>query len=183
MYKYPYKLLKNRLSTEIPALKEVAWELGQGTREAKGSLKTSPTVTIRFLPTDMKSLGNGIQEGTVNAEIKLLTDCLYDDDKRVEDTDEEALNHLDLVDEIHKAISGYSGMLSHHADYAELAGTENDVRIFNTADRIGINTDQSMGSIMVTVQTFKMYTKDYSGNPEFQKIVKPLEIKNFEISP
>ncbi len=172
MYKYPYLLSKKRLAEKIPALKDIDIYKGQDNR--KGKLLVSPGLYFRFLPTETESLGDGIQAGVVEVELILLQDNLLDDDKMIDDPD--TLDHLDLVDLINKYYSGYSDFISSLDQFASLKDTPNDWKPMNTVDRISVDLDTDNGSILKTVQKFKFYCKDYSGNKTWTKIVTEIEL-------
>lgn len=168
MYKLIFLLLKQRLNSKIPAIKEVTRR-----SEGKGHMKISPAVHIVFLPTEMASLGNGIQEGVVEFEVILKSDNLADDDKRYTQSPPD---HDAYVDLIHQHLSGYSGWLSDLEGFEDLKGTTEDLKIFNTVDRIRVDPDRDVRAIRRTVQTFRCYVKDYTGNKKWQKVVRGLEI-------
>lgn len=174
MYKYLYLLLKQHLLTTIPQLKEVEWYRGQDTATGKGTIRILPAVYVAFKATDMKSIGNGVQEGNVEFDLILLTDCLYDQDKSIDDTT--AIDHLDLVNLVHIKTSGYSGQMSNIPAYVGLLNTNADVTVANTIDRTRLDVVQNLKTIMKTTQTFTTYVKDYSGNKVWTEVVKGLEI-------
>lgn len=168
MYKLIFLLLKQRLNSKIPAIKEVTRR-----SEGKGHMKISPAVHIAFLPTEMASLGNGIQEGVIEFEVILKSDNLADDDKRYTQSPPD---HDAYVDLIHQHLSGYSGWFSDLEGFEDLKGTTEDLKIFNTVDRIRVDPDRDVRVIRRTVQTFRCYVKDYTGNKKWQKVARGLEI-------
>lgn len=175
MYKYLHLLLKQHLKAAIPELKEVGWYRGQDNpAKGKGTIRILPAVYIAFKPTDMRSLANGVQEGNVEFDLILLTDCLNDEDKSIDDTT--SIDHMDLVNLIHIETSGFSGKMSDITAYASLLNTDADVTIANTIDRIKIVPFENLKAMMKTTQTFTTYVKDYTGNKAWIKVVKGLEI-------
>lgn len=176
MYKYPYAIIKKKLAA-IAEIKEVAWYLQQDIK--KGGIKILPAAYIRFLPTSMRSLGNGVQEGDLEFEVILITDNMYDNDKRIDDGTD--TTHMDLLTSVHTTLSGKIGMLSDLTAFVALKDTENDVRILNTIDRSSISPPHEMRSLMKSTQRFKSYVKDPSGSPAFTAVTKGLEIESFEI--
>ena len=112
-------------------------------------------------------------------DLILLTDCLYDQDTSIDDTT--AIDHLDLVNLIHAAISGFGGKMSDIPAYAALLNTSADVTIANTIDRTRVEPFQNLKAIMKTKQTFTTYVKDYSGNKAWTQVVRSLEIQSLEI--
>lgn len=168
MYKLIFLLLKQRLNSKIPAIKEVTRR-----SEGKGHMKISPAVHIVFLPTDMSSLGNGIQEGDIEFEVILKSDNLADDDRRYAQAQPDHDAYADLL---HTHLSGYSAWLSDLEEFEDLKGTPGDFKVFNTIDRIRIDPDKDVKAIRRTVQTFRCYAKDYSGNKKWQNVVRGLEI-------
>lgn len=174
MYKYIYLLLKQRLNTEIPEIKEVTRNAGQeGTGSGRKKTLVLPGLYLSFLPTNVASLGRGIQEGVVEFTATLKTDCFYDDDKRYS---QDILDHYGLADLVHRYLSGYSARLSDLPAFAALKDTPEDYLVFNTIDRTAIDEGQEQRSVMRTVQTFRCLAMDYAGNKKFQKIVRDLEI-------
>ncbi len=178
MNKYAYKLIKKRLQDKVPDLDVITWDMSQGTEGVKGEVRARNNVYIKFMPTDTSSLGNGIQEGKVIFQVRLLTECLWDDDKRIDDEEEDAFDHMDLVTEIHKALSGYSAKMSDLPAFVSLKDTENDLTVCNTMDRVNISPDNAMSSLMTTTQSFTSLMKDFSGNKKYTKVVRKLEIED-----
>lgn len=182
MYKFPYLLIKKFLKTSIPEIKEHDWYKQQDSNSNKGALKVSPGLYYKFINTDTKSIGQGVQTGEVELELTLLTDNLYDDDKKVHDGT--GIDHLSLVDKIHLKLSGHSDYISSLTEFSSLKDTVMDWKPFNSLDRTNIDHDFNNGSIMKTVMTYKFFAKDYSANKEWTSYVSEtlsLTIENFEI--
>lgn len=181
------------IATNIPQIKDVDWYRGHDIKTNKGINKAFPGAYIKFKPTDMASLGNGIQEGNVEFDIILLTDCLSDTDLRIDnqqdaafdasfdDTFQAEQDHINLANLLHLYVSGFSGTVGDIAFYNALKDTDSDVEVINTIDRIRIDMLQDNGSIMKTTISFKGYAKDYMGNKAFSKVVTSLEIQQISM--
>jgi hypothetical protein len=185
MDKYIYLLIKARLAAKIAGIKHIAWDRREGIRMSKFSpIKSSkpheilPAIYIRFMPYGTKSLGGGTQEQHMVFTCRLVTDNLYDDDKRIDDAT--TITHLDLCRKLHEALSGYTGLISDLPAFAARKGTEDDVRIFNTIDRTNVDIDHGNEAIMQSTITFKMYVKDWSGTKVYDKLEVDLEIQELK---
>jgi hypothetical protein len=179
MITYPYIILK-RFLQEISQIKEVDFYREQDKDTNEGVLKIAPAAYLRFMPVDTESLGRGIQAGKMSFEVILLSDCLYDDDKRIYRTTG-PMSHLAIVDLIHKKFSGVWGMLSNVPGMEALAGTDEDYQIFGALDRVNIDTDDTQKAIMKTTQTFECRVIDYSAYQEFVNATADLIIENLVI--
>lgn len=179
MFQFPYILIKRRLIAEVPALKEVAWEMNQGRPGYKGAILVTPALYIKFRTTNTNSLGKGIQEANLEFETRLVTDCVADVDKRIFTTTPGY--HLELASKVHAALSNYSAWLSDLDEFADIKDTGADIKILNTIDRISISPDHMNEAKIETTQLFKVYTKDYTGTKHFQKLVKDLLIEDLQI--
>lgn len=180
MYKYIYLLLKQRLLAKIPELKDVDWYRGQDIKTNKGILKALPGAYIFFYPTDMTSLPNGIQQGIISFYVMLITDTSYDDDRRIDDPI--TISHLDLMTKIHTTLSGESAWLSDLPAFTALKGTDNDLKVYNSVDRTNIAHNHDIRVPMITKQDFKCLAKDASGNKQWTKTVKELELLDLQFN-
>ena len=181
MYKFIYLLLKTRLKAKMPELKEVAMFEDQDSNAFKGGLLCSPGLYIQFKPTPTRSLGQGIQEADVEFDLILLSDSLADQDKKIHQAGK--ITHFDLADKVHKYVSGYGGWLSDLPEFLALKYTDDDYKVFNTADRTGIDFKHRNKSVLRTVQSFKCYAKDYTGERKFQNATAGIEIEEISFYP
>lgn len=159
MWLLPYLLIRNKLQT-ITALKEVGWDVGQGTSKYKGGLRCSPAAFIKFLPAQTSTLGDKIQEAEVQFTIRLVQDIVSDDKGLL---DNSIVNeHMDLGNVIFSALQGFRGKLSDIPGQESKVNTSDDFQVLNSINRTSIETSQTPDSITVTTQTFKVYLKDYA---------------------
>lgn len=179
MITYPYIIIKIFLQ-QITQIKEVDFYREQDKETNEGVLKIAPAAYLRFMPVDTESLGRGIQMGKLTFEVILLSDCLYDDDKRIYRTTG-PMSHLAIVDLINKKLSGVWGFLSNVPGMEALAGTPEDYQIFGAVNRVNIDTDDSQKAIMKTTQTFECLVKDYTALQEFTQATADLIIENLVI--
>lgn len=180
MITYPYQILKLRLQTDVPELREVEFYTGQdSTTDKTASLRAAPGVYITFLPANTESLsGQKIQSGITQFEAMLLTECLLDGDKRIK-TDH-ALDHMVLFDKIFKSLQNFRAKLSYLPAFLALKGTVNDQNVINSIDRIGIPVQPHIArkAMMKSVQRFSAVMYDHAGAGLYTKITPkpPLEI-------
>lgn len=179
MYKLPYFLIKQLITTLVPEIKLFEWYIQQDSPQYKGGITQCPAVYITFLPTTIHSLQNGLQEATLEFELLLITDNLKGDDQRIDDLT--GLAHLDLVNKIHANISGKTGKVSEIAGYESLVNTANDYTVLNTIDRTYLSTQHINSAFMKTTQRFKSYSKDPSGSIKFQAATANLVIESLEV--
>jgi hypothetical protein len=178
MYRYIFTLVKQHLNTALPIIKVVDWYMQQDS--TPGSLKVLPALYIEFKPTTTRSLGNNVQEAVVEYDAILITDCVYDNHKRM--FGDTVNDHYSVVEKVFAKLSGFTGMLSDLAGMEHLKDTELDYKICSGTDRTNIATDHRNKAIIKTTQTFKCYAKDYTATKKYQKVLKGLTIENFEIS-
>lgn len=177
MYKFIYLIVKRYLKEAIPALKEVAWYLDQDSADHKGGIRITPALYIRFLPTlETRDLAGGVQEGVVRFEMILLTDSLYDNDKRILPPQGQT-DHYHLADSIHAKLSGLQGMISDLVEFAALKDTVNDMPVFNSLSREQIESDHRNRSLLRTVFVYKTHAKDYTATKQYEKVMRELDIE------
>lgn len=179
MLKLPFLLIKQALTTLVldddqnPALKKVEWDQGQDTSLFKGGLTTTPACLIKFLPITTKQLGNSVQEGLLQFDVRTITLEYQAGDKRL---NKPTLDHLEIVDRVYQVLDGYSPLLSDISAFADLKGTDNDYRVFGSLSRTKYIPDHSHRGRFTTVQSFKAHFKDYTAVKELTKSLAPLNI-------
>lgn len=180
MTTYPYQILKLRLQTDIPELREVEFYTGQdSTSDKTAALKAAPGVYISFLPSNTENMsGQKIQSAAGQFETMLLTECLLDGDKRIKK--DHALDHMVLVDKIFKSLQGFRAKLSYLPEFAPLKNTVKDQNVINSIDRIGIPIQPHIArkAMMKSVQRFGAVMYDHAGANLYTNITPkpPLEI-------
>jgi hypothetical protein len=167
MFKLIYLLLKNRLKSTVPELKEIAWYFQQD--KQKGGIKITPALFIEFKPSQMRSLSKGIQEGTVEFTVHLFIENVADGDKRIPENPQFGLS--ELADKVYVSFQNYSGFLSQLPTFENLANTENDFKIMNSIDRTSMATEHTLNTIMKSEQSFKTYAKDFTAVKDFTKVI------------
>lgn len=162
MFTYQYLIIKNHLATSVPELREIEWYTGQDLRADKNaSLKASPGAYFQFFPTNTEDLGGFIQSAEAEFDIILLSECMFDDDKRVRK--DEALDHMALFDKIFRTLHGFSAKLSALDEFADLAGTDQDQRAFASLTRISVTPPGGeLRAIMRSSQRFQGIFYDHA---------------------
>ena len=166
-----YIAIREKLVSDISALKEVMYYLGQPEADAEGvPLFAAPAVFIRFGSIQFLSnmgpqfLAN-LQQANVLFTITLVDDTVYDDDKRILDA---TLNHLGKINAIFAALQRYAPLLSDLPGNSALAGTSQNWAVSGSFERISMQTDHSVRGTIATSQTFKCVANDLSQIPNYQ---------------
>jgi hypothetical protein len=162
MYTYPYQILKKRLTAQVAELKLVDWYLDQYNKKDKATLMLiEPAVFIEFRPITTQQLSFGHQMAETEIIVHLVTTNMFDNDKRVKKS--VARDHAQLVDDIYKALSGFSAKLSYLDEFAALANTPNDKTIFNSITRDGLPvTPHAIRGLQITLQLFTTLVFDHA---------------------
>jgi hypothetical protein len=179
MFTYPYQIIKRKLTIDIPEIRELEWYTNQdSTKDKNASLKASPGIYIMFYPSDVDTLsGTKIQSSDAEFEATLLTECLFDDDKRIKKDSPQ--DHMIILDKIFKSLHGFSAKISYLPDFASLAGTKNDQRSFNSISRISLVPPHTpRKAIMKSVQRFRGLFYDHAASKLYTSMAKPpLEVE------
>lgn len=166
MYTYPYLILKQKLQTDLPELKEIDWFLNQydPNKKEAGFVTAEPGVYIEF-PDDieMQQLGFNIQMADVEWTLHLVTTNVYENDKRIQKLT--PTDHAWIMDKIFRSLLNWSSKLSYLPAFASLANTNTDQRVIGTIARSGINPPKVLKSLMVTKQKFRCVMYDHASNP------------------
>jgi hypothetical protein len=115
-----YRSIVKRLQTEIPELRWIDLEGGQLEAPEESYPVQFPAVFIDFPSIQYQSLQRGAQQGIATIAIRVAFD-IYEDFHGTAPDIETAANRLQLLNSIHKALHGYSGMA------LEVKNTEGEV--------------------------------------------------------
>lgn len=178
MYTYPYQILKKKLTTDVPELKEVEWFLNQYNKNKNeaGYITAEPGVYIEFPDSiELQQLGYNIQMADVEWWLHLVTSNVYENDKRIQKLT--ATDHANIIDKIFRSLLNWSSKLSYLDAFVSLAGTAQDQRVIGTISRTGINPPKELKALMVTRQKFRSVMYDHAANPAVvTQINVPLQI-------
>lgn len=141
-----YKGIRLALSTSVPALKRVLWSNGEYDDQDQNEAWETPSAYIEFEDVYPKSNTNGIQSASVAFAVVLHTSDLKNPDS------DSHLEHLDLMQDIYKALQG-------------LSIKEGDQTVCNAIERTGIKTDHAQTQGTITRQSFKTFAFDYAAQP------------------
>jgi len=130
-------------------------------------------VFVSFDEIEWENLSYGIQEGTLNFTLKIVTEFYIDNQYNEDSMD---LDVFDLKSEVFKAVNGLTGYSVNGA--------------FSNTSRVSELTDNNHDSYYMYNQTYTVYLKDYSGCKDKIEIpagtvslelVKELIIDNYTI--
>ena len=178
MIDLPYILIRERIKTQVTALKEVMYYLGQPDTNEDGELLfTTPAVFIRFDSIATHSLQPVMglpnrQQAEIFFTVTLVDETAYDDDKRILDT---TLNHIGKINDIFLALQGWVGKLSDIPGNTALAGTNNDWIVCNPIDRKRMTTDHSVRGTIATAQQFVCIVNDLCALPVYTAAILNLQ--------
>lgn len=174
MFTYPYQILKLRLQTDVTELREIDWYTDQDTRKAM--LKAAPALYIEFLPNQPRTQPTRIQSAPTDFNLHLLTECLFDDDRRMKK--DQPLDHMRIFDKIFQSVQGFSAKISYLPEFVALLNTVQDQRICGSIDRVAITPPHSpRKAMMKSTQRFSGIIYDHGASTFYDSIPKPpLEI-------
>lgn len=158
---------------EINGFEDVDWFLEQYEIPDDVLVYTTPIAYIEFSNLQWETLPREVQEATLQFSVHTVTDTLRDDDGRILSP---VSNNLNLAEEVFKKLMNDRGMLSDLPSFQNLAGTGNDLVLFNSINRIGQRFDHRLSNYLVTIQTFETRIFDYSATPDFQQIMATLNL-------
>lgn len=170
MFTYAYQILKLRLQTDVPELREIDWYADQDTRKAM--LKAAPALYIEFLPNLPRTQPTRIQSAATDFNLHLLSECLFDDDRRMKK--DQPLDHMRLFDKIFRSLQGFSAKISFLPEFLALLNTANDQRILGSIDRVAITPPHSpRKAMMKSIQRFSGIIYDHGASAMYDSIPKP----------
>jgi len=182
MYTYPYQILKKKITTDVPELKEIDWFLHQydPNKKQAGFMTAEPGFYIEFPEIDTEQLGYGIQMADVEWTAHLVTQNVYENDKRIEKVN--ATDHAVIMDKIFKSLLNWSSKISYLPEFASLASTANDQRIIGTIARKGITPPHMLNGLMVTKQRFRCVMYDHASLAVYTHLTgKPIDLSSMII--
>lgn len=171
MFTYPYQILKLRLQTDVTELREIEWYTDQDTRKAM--IKASPALYIEFLDNQPRAMGgHRIQSAASDFNLHLLTECLFDDDKRIKK--DQPLDHMRIFDKIFRSMEGFAAKISFLPEFVALLNTTNDQRIIGSIDRVAITAPHVIQKkMMKSVQRFSGIIYDHAAAEQYTSITNP----------
>lgn len=171
MFTYPYQILKLRLQTDVAELREVDWYTEQDTRRAL--IKAAPAVYIEFLPNKPRTMsGQRIQSAATEFNLHLLTECVFDDDKRMKK--DQPLDHMRIFDKIFRSVHEFSAKISYLPEFVGLLNTTQDQRMIGSVDRIEIIPPHTvLKAIMKSTQKFSGIIYDHGSAELYTSSPKP----------
>lgn len=167
--KYIYLLLKQRL-LEILDLKEVLWYNGQYDQIGEQSLYVDTAAYIEFLPIEWTTKGKQYQEAVLQFNIHLLTESVGDNDERILDAD---VNHFGLLQDVFQKLQGWNADLK---DLPEFSNLQNSPKIINSIVRTGMQPDNGLSNLIVTIQSFQCTVFDYQSVPQYTAVQADLNL-------
>jgi hypothetical protein len=174
MFTYPYQIIKLKLQTDVPELREIEWYANQdSTTDKDGLLLSSPGVYIQFTPTPIETFsGQKIQSGLAEFDAILLTDCVLDDDRRIRKT--KPLDHMVVLDKVFKSLQNFSAKISYLPEFVSLKNTKDDQRSFNSLSRISITPPHvPRKAMMKSIQRFRALFYDHGAAKIYTTFAKP----------
>ncbi len=178
MFTYSFEALKARLSSKVPELREIDWYMNQDdTKDKNAALRVSPALYLEFNPVTTQDLGRNIQQAECEFNLILLTDCVFDTgSKRLKK--DNAKDHMQIFDNVYKAMTGYSAKLSVIPAFAALLNTSDDQRLFNSISRIAITPPHNpRKALMKSIQRFKCMMWDHAALPQYNPPVTPPQLQ------
>lgn len=175
MIKNYYLLLKQRLEAALPDVKEINLYAGQLEQDGKVVLAVVPSVFIEFSPATFEDELEGVQRTSMQFSVYAVSEALYQDDRKYLDPN---INHLELCEEIHKALHRYGALLSDLPPYASLKGTPEDCTIINKLRRTSFEPITIPNSnLLATIQVFEGLFVDLTAVTNLtEAVINALEI-------
>lgn len=155
MFTYPYQIIKRKLQTGVTELRDIDWYTGQDSiADKKAAIFTAPGAYIAFVPNQPRTMGGQkVQSALTQFDLILLTDCVLDGDKRVKKDNPQ--DHMRIFDKIYKSLQGFSAKISYLPEFVALLNSDQDQRMFNSLDRVGITPPHlPRKALMKSVQRF-----------------------------
>lgn len=171
MFTYAYQILKLRLQADVTELREIEWYTEQDTRTAM--LKAAPALYIEFLPNQPRTMsGQRIQSAASDFNLHLLTECVFDDDRRMKK--DQPQDHMRIFDKIFRSIQGFSAKVSFLPEFVGLLNTTQDQRIIGSVDRVSITPPHSpRKAMMKSIQRFSGIIYDHGAASLYTTIADP----------
>lgn len=180
MFTYPFEILKLRLTTDVPELRELDWFLGQTNIKDKNALiTTTPALYIEFMPVTPRDLGGKLQSSDAEFNIHLVTESVSDNGtnklKKNQPND-----HMRIFDKIYRSLSGFNAKLSFLPEFVLLLNTSQDQRVMNSIIRTSpiVPPHALSKGKMISIQRFSTIIYDHAAATLYTKITPkpPIEI-------
>lgn len=173
MLKEVYLLLKQQLSA-ISSLKNIDWFLDQYAQLGEDYVPASPEVFIEFTPITWSTLPGSIQRAELIFNVHLISDTAYGDERDMTDTS--YIDHLNIEQNIFKALMNKRMLLSDLPGNAALLGTNNDRVMIESIIRMESIPHSGINNIISTIQTFKATIFDYTANPDTFQVIANINV-------
>jgi len=178
MFAYPYQILAKKLAADIPELRELDWYLQQDSTTDKNAwLFGAPCLFLEFqIVEGPRDHGNKIQSALVDVSVHLLTENVRDKGGEIMKKSG-TIQHPVLFDKVYKCLHGFSSKLSYLDEFADLAGTDQDQRVFNSLSRVNIvNPHAIRKSFIKSIQRFRCVVYDHAAGKQYTSPTPGLEI-------
>lgn len=155
-----FKSISERLSTEVPELRWIDWEQGQIDTNMESSYPVQfPAVLIDFPSISWQSIKQGIQDGEVTLQVRVIFD-VYEDFNTESPNRDLALGRLKLINKIHKALHNFSGnILQNNGIYEDTH--------FNSLERTSTSSEQRDDGLKVINMFYITLLRDKSGMKDY----------------
>lgn len=167
---YAYLICKAKITT-MPEIKAMEWNNSFSYESPNRTANTTHLVAFSIRTVELATRGNLPQDGTVDFDITLLSDCLYENDKRYLHPDSQR-DHFIVAQKINKLLHGQVGMLHEIPDFATTINTPLDYTVLNTIQRTSLETYVDK-AIMRTKQAYRCLARDFTAQKQYNTILNP----------
>jgi len=158
-----YRSIVKRLQTEIPALRWIDLEGGQLEAPDENYPVQFPAVFIDFPSIQYQSLQRGAQQGNCQVAVRVAFD-IYEDFHGTSPDMDAAASRLQLLNSIHKALHGYSGLALEIIQDGAVAGYEDNH--FAKLVRQSLTSEKRADGLKVYEITFATLIRDRVAMPQ-----------------
>ena len=170
-----YLAIKHYLSTVIPALKHIDYDLRQYNQIGGDHILTTPALYFSPDSTKWTTQTNNVQRGLLSFTLALVSETAYGDDRDITATD--FINHDSLESSVFVKLMNKRFALHEVPGYELVEDTANDVTIMESIVRTEQTKHGSPNSnLIITRQTFESTVFDYSALPEWQEVLATLNL-------
>lgn len=177
-----YPALKKRLNNYVMP-KYTDWYMGQyledEAEEGGNLLWDTPAVFVETAPVQWQTMGGNIQSANLQFAVHLVTDALFDDDKRITDP---VLQHFLLDSKVYKGLQNWRCMLSYVPGLEALAGTDGDRVLIESVVRTDSEPDHTLRRQMVAINRFSCRIYDYTAAKEWETVMAQLELSIIKVN-
>lgn len=147
-----YNSIQQRLMAQVPELKMIDLDSGQIDDPENNYPLLSPSVFMRITVPQWESIGEGLQEGKAEINLRVVTQVWESTGSIApENVRQKGLQHLGLPNKIQAALQGFIG--------------EN----FNALERISTVQDDRMDGLLVFNITYNTLLRDTSGMKQYNQ--------------